>query len=37
MNHPVGNACQALKAGRIVQIALQRGDATGAQQMHPFG
>ena len=37
VNHPVGNARQALQAGHIVQIALQRGDAAGPQQAHAFG
>jgi hypothetical protein len=37
MNHPVRNARQAAKARGIVQITLQRGDATSAQQTHTFG
>jgi hypothetical protein len=32
----MGNTCQTLKAGCIVQIAQQGSDATSTQQTHPI-
>jgi flagellar basal body L-ring protein FlgH len=37
MDHPLCDASQAFQTGRIVQIALQRGDAASPQQTHTFG
>jgi hypothetical protein len=37
MDYPVRNARQAPEAGGIVQIALQRRDATSPEQAHTFG
>jgi len=37
VDHPVGHARQAFEAGRIVEVAHQGRDATGAQQANALG